>query len=1011
MATVRLGVDSRPAVAGAKQYSAAMRRDVIGSSKAAAGSVAGVDARMKELGATAASVKGALGPVFGAFAAVGIVRDATKTIAGFEETLATLQGVTGLDALSDDFQALEERSRELGATTRFSAQEAAEGLLFLSRAGFTAEQSLAAIGPTLDLAVAGALDLGDAADFASNIVSQFGLSAEDTARVVDTLVNSANSANTDVRQMAEALKFAGPVAGALGRSVEETAAAIGVLGDSGIQASLAGTNLRGILLALAKPSKEAQAIFERLGVDITKLNPETNSLAEITQTLASAQLSAADASGIFGRRNAAAALVLANGAEKVRELTAANEESAGVARENAAIIENTLSGAFRSLRSAIEELFLSAGDAGLLSVLKEVVITITGAVRILAGMEDAVTQNKDAAMLLASALKGIGIALAALAVGKVVGLFLTLAKAIATSVGSVRALSAAFATNPIGLIALAIGLAITAYDQLKDRTVEIGDETVTVGDIIGGIWDHIKDRFIFVVDTISTLWTKLTGFLGNAWEKVSSFIVEKVEDVTKFFGIDWSDVLDFALDLFKFFANNAIALIRSVGVTVGEILSAIKRAGEALLDFDITSPIESFQKIGRELDPKRIIGNIGERVGEEFSRDFVGEFLDALPGAQQRIARELDGFFGEGFSEDLNRFFNPAAQVDDIRRRALERARERAASRSSDAGTDEEERKRLADQLKNINAELAKLDTQSDVNVNVNVDGVGQLTDDAREARSEIEQLFAELEFEATLVGKSNEERQKAIALREFESLAIKGQVEDLEALRQKFGELFDAAQDKGQLGTERLAENFGQLGEALTNVLNDAFSKERLETLARDLSDTFTTAIGEVIDGTKSLDEAFEDIIRGVQQAFLENFLLKPLQGIFDNLFNSVLQGALGGISLAFKDGDAFSNGRPHFFNRGSVFSSPVTFPLRGGGTGVAGEAGPEAILPLERDNEGRLGVRSQGGSGNVEQNDNRQFNMRFVFPNARNADDFRPARRQVVRDFKRSTDGERVD
>ena len=87
------------------------------------------------------------------------------------------------------------------------------------------------------------------------------------------------------------------------------------------------------------------------------------------------------------------------------------------------------------------------------------------------------------------------------------------------------------------------------------------------------------------------------------------------------------------------------------------------------------------------------------------------------------------------------------------------------------------------------------------------------------------------------------------------------------------------------------------------------------------------------------------------------------------------------------------------------------MTFPLRGGGQGVAGEAGPEAILPLERDNDGKLGVRSQGGGGTVEQNDNRQFNMRFVFPNARNADDFRPARRQVVRDFKRATDGERTD
>lgn len=1016
MATVRLGVDSRPAVRGAKEYRDAMGRFVIRPSAAAGGAVVGLDSRMKGLQATAASVKNALGPVFGAFAAVRVVKDATGVIAGFEETLATLQGVTGLDAASDAFVALQERARELGATTRFSAQEAAEGLLFLSRAGFTAEQSLAAIGPTLDLAIAGALDLGSAADFASNIVSQFGLAADQTGRVVDTLVNSANSANTDVRQMAEALKFAGPVAGALGRSVEETAAAIGVLGDSGIQASLAGTNLRGILLALSDPSKDAEETFKRLGVNLADLNPETNSLADITQTLADAQLSAADASRIFGRRNAAAALVLANGAEKVRDLTKANEEATGTAKRNADIIGNTLTGAFKSLRSAIEEVFLQVGDAGLLGGLKALIRTITGAVLILAGMEDKVTSNKEAASLLAAGIKGVGAALAALAIAKAASLFIGLAKAVLSTVGSVRALGIALASNPLGAIVLTIGLLVSAYELLKDRTVEIGDETVTVADIVGAVWDEVRGRFEFIVDTMGKVWTKLVNFLSEAWGKVSSFIVTKVEEVTKFFGLDWKTILDFVLGLIKAFVNGAIASFRSVGAVIGEIVGAIKRAGEALLDFDFADPIGSFQRIGANLDPKKILGNIGERVGEEFGKDFVGEFLGALPGLKEKVGRTLDNEFGEGFSQKLGEFFDIGKAIENVRQNALERARARAEARlaSNNEGS-EGEAARLAAELAAINAELAKLEGQEDVNVKVEVEGInagdGKLADEVAEARQQIVLLFDDLKFEATLVGLTNKERERAIALREFEALAIKGQSENLEELKQKFIELFDAAKEQGQLGTDRLAKNFGDLGESLVNVLDAAFSEERLEALARNLSDVFTTAIDEVIDGTKSLSEAFEDVIRGVQQAFLENFLLKPLQGIFDNLFNSILQSSLGGISLGLADGGVMENGRKHFFRSGTVISSPVTFPLRGGGSGVAGEAGPEGILPLERDNEGKLGVRASGGGGSTEVNDNRVFNVRFVFPNAKNADDFRPARRQVVRDFQRATNGERAD
>lgn len=932
MPTIRLGVDSRPAEQGAKRYRDAMGRFVKRPSVEAAGAVRGVDRSMMSLRATASSVKGALGGIFAGFAAVGVLRDATKTIVGFEESLATLQGVSGLDAQSETFQALEGRARELGATTAFSAQQAAEGLLFLARAGFTAEEQLAAIGPTLDLATAGGIELGTAADTASNILSQFGLAADQTGRLVDVLVNTANSANTDVTQLGEAMKFVGPVAGALGISVEGTAAALGKLGDSGIQASSAGTNLRGILLALESPTSEARARFQELGADFDKLT--SSDINTRFEELSRLQLDAADAALIFGRRNAAAALILANsadgGAKSIQALTKANEESAGVARRNAELIENTLGGSFRSLRSAVEELFLGLGDRGLKGGLKDVVDTITGAVRILAGMEESVTRNKVAAMLLADAIKFIGTTIAVLGLLKVAGLFFNLGNVILSTVGSVRALSAAFAANPIGLIAIAVGLAITAYQKFKDETFSIGDDTVTLGDIVGGVWDFIVDRFKFMARIITGTWNLVVDFLRERWDAVSSFITDKLSGVTQFISNNWRTAFDFVLNIAKTVGNSIIAVFKSVGTVIEEIVLALVRAGRALLDFDPSSPFESLANIGRALDPAEVLGNIGSRVGDNFGQDFIGAFIDGLPEAQKKAKAAIDAQFGEGTFDEFNELFNPANTLSAVRERALERARQRLANRAE--GESGDALQETKSQLEAINAELATLDTGSDVAVNVKVNGLPEL-DAAAESAKTLKMNITE-------------------------------------------------ANDTADVSLDSLSGSFDDLGGSLA----------------------------DVIEGTKSLDDAFESVVQNLTQNAIDSFLTKPLEGIFDNLLGGLFDGF--NFGSLFADGDAFTNGRRHFFNQGDVFSSPTTFPMRGGGRGTLGEAGPEGILPLDRDNDGTLGVRMVGGGGgSVENNDNRSFNMRFVFPNARNPDEFRSARRQVVRDFERTTRGDRTD
>jgi TP901 family phage tail tape measure protein len=371
------------------------------------------------LGRTLRDAKTQVAALFGVLAAARAVSGAVRSITNFQETMATVGAVairttSSLETQEKQMQSLTDTAKNLGATTRFTATQAAEGLLFLSRAGFTVEESIAALPSTLDLATAGVLGLGEAADIASNVLRQFSLAATETERVVDALVVTSNRSNTNVQQLAEALKLVGPIAGSTGRSVEEMTAAIGALGNAGIQASLAGTGLRGIFASLLGPTGIAEKAILDLGLSLEEVNPATNDLADVFERFASKGLTAETALRIFSRRQVAAALVLRDSTKEMRDLTEAQEESAGAARAQAKAMDDNLGGSFRALRSAVEALSLSIGDAGFAGSLRFIVDLSTDVIRQLAGVQSEIKTNVLLVNLLASSIEGLTAAVKAL---------------------------------------------------------------------------------------------------------------------------------------------------------------------------------------------------------------------------------------------------------------------------------------------------------------------------------------------------------------------------------------------------------------------------------------------------------------------------------------------------------------------------------------------------------------------------------------------------------------------
>lgn len=327
-------------------------------------------------------------------AAAAALTGAVRTIASFEKQISTVGAISR--ATADELAAMRDVASELGSTTEFSATQAAQGLEFLSRAGFSASESVTAIPAVLDLATASAMGLGQAADISSNIMSAFGIAAENTASATDILAAASSRANTDVGQLGSAMSFVGPVASSLDIAMSDAAAAIGVLSDAGIQGTRAGTGLRRVLSSLANPTGQAADALQAMGLQLEDLNPQTNDVADVVERLAGAGLSAADALTIFGDRGGPAVLALTSQTGRLRELTGELANVEGEAARMAETMRDNLGGDIDSLFSSIQGLVLAMGEAGLTAVLRVGVQILTDFTRSLSGFVSAVSSAASA---------------------------------------------------------------------------------------------------------------------------------------------------------------------------------------------------------------------------------------------------------------------------------------------------------------------------------------------------------------------------------------------------------------------------------------------------------------------------------------------------------------------------------------------------------------------------------------------------------------------------------------
>lgn len=333
---------------------------------------------------------------FGAALGAGVAIAVSK-FAEFDQQMSYVEAATHETASNMDL--LKDAALDAGASTVFSATEAAQAIEELSKAGIqTADILSGALKGSMDLAAAGGLSVARAAEITSTALNQFELDGSDASHVADLLAAGAGKAMGSVDDLAQGLKFVGPVANAMGVSLEETTGVMALFAQQGIIGEQAGTSLRGVLASLTSPSAQARKEIERLGITLYDSEGNfmglQNAAGELSQAYTTMDGASRDASLgiIFGRETVTAATALYKaGADGVQQWTEAVDDS-GYAFETARQRVDNLKGDWEALSGAMDTAFITMGE-GADGPLRYLVQNVTDAVDAFNGLPDWAQQS------------------------------------------------------------------------------------------------------------------------------------------------------------------------------------------------------------------------------------------------------------------------------------------------------------------------------------------------------------------------------------------------------------------------------------------------------------------------------------------------------------------------------------------------------------------------------------------------------------------------------------------
>lgn len=432
--------------------------------------------------------------------------DVIETGTEFDAGISKVGAISGASA--EDMEKLREKAKEMGASTKFTAAESAEALEYMAMAGWKTEDMLSGISGIMDLAAASGEDLGTTSDIVTDALTAFGLTAADSGHFADVLAAASSNANTNVSMMGETFKYVAPVAGTLNYSIEDMAEAIGLMANSGIKSSQAGTALRSIITRLStdagSSSKSLGALgtlVEKLGVEFYDTNGKARDFGDVIAETREAWQGLTDeeqttyGKKIAGEEAIASWLSLMNAAPAdVEKLSAAIKNCDGAASDMSSTMQDNLQGDFVLLDSAVDGMKISLADE-LEPEMRDIVQYIT---KKMPDIEDDLSKVfKVGSKLVGGAVKTLPVVADILepiapliaAVGVEIGML----KVAQTATGWMKGLNAVMSANPAVAVATGIFGVSAALFELYKKYDSIPSYAEGISKMYEGAYENIDN--------------------------------------------------------------------------------------------------------------------------------------------------------------------------------------------------------------------------------------------------------------------------------------------------------------------------------------------------------------------------------------------------------------------------------------------------------------------------------------------------------------------------------------
>ncbi len=586
-----------------------------------------------------------------------------KVLAEFEQTMSRVEALSG--ATADELELLSKKAQEMGATTKYSANDAAEAFTYMAQAGWDTQKMLDGIDGVMNLAASDGIALADASSIVTSSLTAFGLAASDAARFADVLAVASSASNTNVRSLGESFQYVAPVAGAAGYSIEDVATALGVMANNGIVAGQAGTSLRSIISRLSAPTKLSAEYMEQLGISVTNADGSMKSFNGVIENLRKSfgGLTTAEqmfyAAEIFGQEAMTGVLALINtSVDEYDNLADAIYNSEGAAKDMAETMQDNLLGRLEELSSAVESLAMSVGEI-MMPAVESIVAKLQEWTDYLNSLSD---EQKENIVQIGLFVAAIGPALAI--IGKLVSGFGSLVSLVGKVTTGFNLLSGATIaiSAPIAGIVAAIGTLAAAFATLWNNS-----ESFRTGILEG--WNSLKSTFVsFVNDITSSLntlginWTTVTNTLRGIWEGFCNALAPVFSTAWSVIVSVLSTVLNSISSIFGIFAsaftgdwegvwNNAGKLLYSIGQGIWNTAKSIFDGIIQVWNNFIGPFQDAFETAFTGI--ASFFGNVMSTIGDAFSST-INWIVDKLTYVTQFvgwIASKLGADWGVALSE------------------------------------------------------------------------------------------------------------------------------------------------------------------------------------------------------------------------------------------------------------------------------------------------------------------------------------------------------------------------